>query len=187
MSTETSVGAIPGQAARPAERLGAGRARPGLFDLVVALAVLADLYAIFAISPAERVQGDVFRIVYVHVPMGWLCYVAFATVFVASMAYLWKRRPGADHLARALVHDPDLLLLDEPDTGLDASGVELLGLAIGRPGRTVILTSHNPERAARLAPRALLLVDGRAVADGPTAAVGQEVANRPGALMAAAR
>jgi heme ABC exporter ATP-binding subunit CcmA len=90
-------------------------------------------------------------------------------------------------LARALVHDPDLLLLDEPDTGLDASGVELLGLAIGRPGRTVILTSHNPERAARLAPRALLLVDGRAVADGPTAAVGQEVANRPGALMAAAR
>src|SRR5919204_3612949 len=101
MSTETSVGAIPGQAARPAERLGAGRARPGLFDLVVALAVLADLYAIFAISPAERVQGDVFRIVYVHVPMGWLCYVAFATVFGASIAYLWKRRPGADHLARA--------------------------------------------------------------------------------------
>lgn len=70
-------------------------------------------------------------------------------------------------LARALLHDPDLLLLDEPDTGLDAQGIELLAQAVDRPGRTVLLTSHHPERAARIASRALLLVDGRVAADGP--------------------
>jgi heme exporter protein C len=84
-------------AVRPARRA----PYPGLFDAAVALAVLVDLYAIFVLSPAERVQGDVFRIIYLHVPMAWLCYVAFFTTFVASGVFLWKRRPGADHLARA--------------------------------------------------------------------------------------
>ena len=101
MSAETRVRPLPGDAA-PSEASPARRAPyPGLFDVAVALAVLADLYAIFVISPAERVQGDVFRIVYVHVPMGWLSYAAYTLVFGASIAYLWKRRPGADHLARA--------------------------------------------------------------------------------------
>jgi heme ABC exporter ATP-binding subunit CcmA len=90
-------------------------------------------------------------------------------------------------LARALVHDPELLLLDEPDTGLDAGGVELLAGAIERPGRAVILTSHHPERAARLAPRALLIVDGRVVAEGPTATVGRDVGASPRPALAAAR
>jgi heme exporter protein A len=74
-------------------------------------------------------------------------------------------------LARALLHDPDLLLLDEPDTGLDAQGVELLGRAVERAGRAVVMTSHHPERAMRVAARALLLVDGRVALDGPIAEV----------------
>lgn len=49
-------------------------------------------------------------------------------------------------LARALVNDPDLLLLDEPTTGLDAAGVELLTKVIrdeaGR-GATVIVVTHD--------------------------------------------
>jgi heme exporter protein C len=101
MSTETRVRPTPGDATPSEASLARRGPYPGLFDLAVALAVLADLYAIFVISPAERIQGDVFRIVYIHVPMGWLAYVAFTLVFGASIAYLWKRRPGADHLARA--------------------------------------------------------------------------------------
>lgn len=87
----------------PADRPEVGQ--PGrwgrLIDAAVGLIVVLDLYAIFVLSPSERIQGDVFRIIYVHVPMAWLCYVAFFTTFAASIAYLWKRRPGADYLARA--------------------------------------------------------------------------------------
>jgi heme exporter protein A len=72
-------------------------------------------------------------------------------------------------IARALLHDPDLLLLDEPDTGLDAQAVDLLARAVDRPGRAVVLASHHPERAMRIAGRAVTIVDGRVVDDAPDA------------------
>ncbi|HEY3109375.1 MAG TPA: ABC transporter ATP-binding protein [Chloroflexota bacterium] len=75
-------------------------------------------------------------------------------------------------LARALLHDPDLLLLDEPDTGLDAAGLDLLVGALERPGRprTIVLASHHPERAAEIASRGLRLERGRLAFDGPIGA-----------------
>jgi heme exporter protein C len=72
-----------------------------LVDTLTALAVLVALYAIFIGSPAERVQGDVFRIFYVHVALAWLAYVAYALVFVGSVSYLWRGWQGGDRLARA--------------------------------------------------------------------------------------
>ena len=73
----------------------------GLLDVLNALGVLAMLYAAFAIAPAERVQGDVFRILYVHVPMAWLAYLAFFVVLVGSVGYLWRRSRRLDDVARA--------------------------------------------------------------------------------------
>jgi heme exporter protein A len=74
-------------------------------------------------------------------------------------------------LARAIVHDPPILLLDEPDTGLDVAGTDLLELlmvdAEGRR-RTVVLTTHNLERALKLADRAVVLVRGKVALDLPT-------------------
>ena len=75
-------------------------------------------------------------------------------------------------LARALVHRPDLLLLDEPFSGLDALGVTALQARLGElamAGHTVILTTHELERAAPVATRFAVLHRGRVawVHDGP--------------------
>jgi ABC-type multidrug transport system ATPase subunit len=66
-------------------------------------------------------------------------------------------------IARALVHDPAVLLLDEPFTGLDVRAAERLeGLVAALRGRhTVVLSSHDLPRAARLADQGLALAAGR--------------------------
>lgn len=62
-------------------------------------------------------------------------------------------------LCRALLHDPDLLLLDEPHASLDTAGAalldeELAGLA---GGRTIVVATHDPERLSALRPMRLAL------------------------------
>jgi len=79
-------------------------------------------------------------------------------------------------LARALLHDPAILLLDEPYTGLDQQAVEVLrevlvalappklgGMKGGAKSRTVLMTTHNLERGLELCDRAAILVNGRLV------------------------
>lgn len=62
-------------------------------------------------------------------------------------------------LCRVLLHEPELLLLDEPFNALDAAGSELLDaeLAALRPGRTFLVATHDPERVAPLATGRLAL------------------------------
>ncbi len=65
-------------------------------------------------------------------------------------------------LARALVHGPDFLVLDEPHSGLDADGVALLDgvLDEARGQATVILATHDRERGAALCDATLTLAGG---------------------------
>jgi heme ABC exporter ATP-binding subunit CcmA len=70
-------------------------------------------------------------------------------------------------LARALLHDPPILLLDEPDTGLDARAFDLLRGTILTGGRAVVMTTHDLDHGRELCQRAVVLVDGRVVDDGP--------------------
>jgi ABC-2 type transport system ATP-binding protein len=72
-------------------------------------------------------------------------------------------------LAGALIHDPQLLILDEPLTGLDAHAsrqVKDLLMARARGGATIILTTHILEVAERLATRIGIIRAGRLVAEG---------------------
>jgi ABC-2 type transport system ATP-binding protein len=70
------------------------------------------------------------------------------------------------NLALALVHDPDLLILDEPEAGLDPQSRVLVreyirGWAGARPGRTAIFTTHNMDEAERLVDRVAIIDHGR--------------------------
>lgn len=72
-------------------------------------------------------------------------------------------------IARALVRHPEVLLLDEPTSALDVKAAarieDLLGSLAAR-GLTLILVTHNLEQAKRVADRAVLVIDGRIVAEG---------------------
>lgn len=85
-------------------------------------------------------------------------------------------------IARALLHDPEVLLLDEPDTGLDPQAAEMLhgllselsgrahrssatpaaGPGVER-GRTIVTVTHSLERGLALADKAVILANGRVV------------------------
>jgi heme exporter protein A len=76
-------------------------------------------------------------------------------------------------IARAVLHDPQLLLLDEPRANLDPAAAELVEPLIGRPsGRTRVLTSHDPQSALAEADTVLALKDGRVVFSGLPAELG---------------
>jgi|GEM_PF-3979487 len=76
-------------------------------------------------------------------------------------------------IARALVADPALLILDEPFASLDAASTEAIVamLAAERGRRTTILVTHDPIEALRLADAVAVLDAGRIVESGPAAAV----------------
>jgi heme exporter protein A len=65
-------------------------------------------------------------------------------------------------VARAVLHDPPLLLLDEPRANLDPAASALIEPLIGRPsGRTRVVTSHDPRAALQEADQVLALKNGR--------------------------
>ena len=72
-------------------------------------------------------------------------------------------------IARVLLHNPSLILLDEPYTGLDAHAVEMLNAVLDEAieaGKTVILTTHDLEQGLRAATRAVIIDRGRLVFSG---------------------
>jgi ABC-type multidrug transport system ATPase subunit len=75
-------------------------------------------------------------------------------------------------LARALAPDPDLLLLDEPFTGLDIQAAALLEEVVREGERTIVMVTHDVEAARRLAGRVCLLKGGRHVYAADAAGIG---------------
>jgi heme exporter protein C len=70
-------------------------------SLLAGAGMLVGLAAIFFWAPTEAFQGDVQRIVYVHVPAAWVAYLAFTVVLIGSIAYLRSGSQRWDALAHA--------------------------------------------------------------------------------------
>jgi heme ABC exporter ATP-binding subunit CcmA len=74
-------------------------------------------------------------------------------------------------IARALLHEPEVLLFDEPHTGLDQDAAAMLDAVVmdqRASGRTVLMATHELERAARLSSRIIILARGAVSADVPS-------------------
>jgi heme exporter protein A len=81
-------------------------------------------------------------------------------------------------IARVMLHEPSLILLDEPYTGLDANAVEILNAMLDEAhagGKTIIITTHDLEHGLRAATRAVIIDRGKVVFDGQ--AQGDDVRN----------
>jgi lipooligosaccharide transport system ATP-binding protein len=73
-------------------------------------------------------------------------------------------------LARALINDPDLLLFDEPTTGLDPQARHMIWSQIHRlkrNGKTILLTTHYMEEAERLCDEIVIIDHGKLITQGP--------------------
>lgn len=68
-------------------------------------------------------------------------------------------------IARALIHDPDVVFLDEPYSGLDPHAVEIFDdlIASTRAGRTFVMVSHDLQKGFAMCTHALVLSKGRVV------------------------
>lgn len=124
----------------------------------------ADLTGRQNVELAARVQGldpkDAWESVAARFELG-----AYADRKLRTNSRGQKQRIS---LARAMVHDPKVLLLDEPTTGLDVSGVERLLLVLSEElerKKVVIVVTHEPEPFSTLTTAVLKLDRGKVVED----------------------
>ena len=93
---------------------------------------------------------------------------------VGTLSHGMKKRFS---IARALLHDPLILIMDEPESGLDQEALSLLEKVIADrtdPYRTVLMTTHNLERGLALSDRMAIISRGRIAYQESLEAVGPD-------------
>jgi ABC-2 type transport system ATP-binding protein len=89
---------------------------------------------------------------------------------IETLSKGYRRRVG---LAQAILHDPEVLILDEPTDGLDPNQKhEVRGLIREMaPGKTIVISTHILEEVHAVCTRAIIIADGRILADDTPAAL----------------
>jgi len=72
-----------------------------ILAILAAAGLAASALLSLVISPPDAEQGDLIRLMYIHVPSAWVAYLSFGVVLVSSIAYLKTRRTRWDRLAAA--------------------------------------------------------------------------------------
>lgn len=78
-----------------------GRGLERALGILAGIGLVAGLYTGFLYAPPDAVQGEVQRIMYLHVPLILVSYLAFFVVFVTSILYLARRRERHDAIAHS--------------------------------------------------------------------------------------
>jgi ABC-2 type transport system ATP-binding protein len=93
---------------------------------------------------------------------------------ISELSKGFRQRTG---LAQAMVHDPKILILDEPTTGLDPNQILDIRDLIKRMGKqkTVIISTHILQEVEAICDRVLILNEGEIVAQGTTEEIGKEL------------
>ena len=91
---------------------------------------------------------------------------------IETLSKGFKRRVG---VAQALLHDPDVLILDEPTDGLDPNQKYEMRTVIAaiRPAKAIIISTHLLEEVEAVCSRAIIIAHGRILADGTPAELAQ--------------
>ncbi|MDE7073644.1 MAG: ATP-binding cassette domain-containing protein [Odoribacter sp.] len=89
---------------------------------------------------------------------------------IGELSKGYRQRVG---LAQALVHDPEVLILDEPMTGLDPNQLEEIRTLIQAIGRdkTILLSTHIMQEVEAICNRAIIIREGRIIADSPVESI----------------
>lgn len=135
---------------------------PQADSLDIELGVLENLltYASYYGIPRKQAKGRA---------LGWLDFLGLAPYAKDPIEALSGGMRRRLLIARALVHEPKVLILDEPTTGLDPFSRREVWRAIARikeQGVGILLTSHYLEEANALSDRVMILDKGRIVAQG---------------------
>ncbi len=100
---------------------------------------------------------------------------------IGALSKGYRQRVG---LAQALVHDPEVLILDEPTTGLDPNQILEIRALIKRVGaeKTVVFSTHILQEVRAICDRVVIIHQGRLVADAPVAELSQRTQGGPVAV-----
>jgi heme exporter protein C len=74
-----------------------------ILSIGTALLLSYALYQALVVAPTDQMQGNVYRIIYYHVPSAWTAFLLFFLNFVASIQCLVRPRPRADRIANVIV------------------------------------------------------------------------------------
>jgi len=77
-----------------------------LFPILSILTVVLLAYALYealVVAPTDALQGDVYRIIYYHVPSAWTAFLLFFINFISSIQYLARAKPSRDRAAKWIV------------------------------------------------------------------------------------
>jgi ABC-2 type transport system ATP-binding protein len=87
---------------------------------------------------------------------------------ISKLSKGYRQRVG---MAQALLHEPDVLILDEPTAGLDPNQIREMRATMRRLGeeKTILLSTHILQEVEAMASRVIVINEGRLVYDGPVA------------------